>query len=449
MTLVRNTVLSAALLAAAASAQSPGTPLWVPPGLSGNASSSVLDFTTNPVLTPLTTNSRPIYACSMHKMPSDPPGQVTLSFTIRALQGYGNPGFSGFVIAEWNPSSATPLRLTHYADAVNDSYVDYNLQLEPIAPGGGGGRYAVFDRFAPPAQGLAYIGVYLSARPDDRSAFGAPVPVSNIQGAILFGDPTLGYVGGRLMLFYAGEAMNSSSTLVQGILMDELLGADTASPHVAGHPVLVAQPLDRSPAQPLVLHSPSPVNGADGNVQGLFLAEGDDPAGRSDIYFAADLDPDTPHVLAVESDNWLDSGGTAGGMAMFAERMPPEAPRVIEGAWLVGDDAGIGETADVAMYAFSAPCRPPALTVVYTGLGWLNAPATLPNTLGELGILPAFWSGSVRFTDGDQRAIHQIRVPRLRALRGLDIPIQGLSLHIAADGGAVRTLTNTATIRVR
>jgi len=415
-------------------------PLWLPPGVSSSAIDGFLDFTTNPQLTALTSHPRPIYACGMHKLPSDRAGEWTLTFTLRGLQGFGNPGFSGFVMAQWMPGTATPLVLTNYANAVNGAFVDYNLELDPS------GRFAVFDRFDTPTNGLNFLGVFLSSRQNDRSAFGAPIQVGNVQGTNGFADPALGYLNGKLKLFYAGKARNSANVEVEGILMDDLLGAGTSQPQAAGHPVLVAQPVDRG-GQPLrTCHSPSPITGGDGDVEGLFLAEGDGTAGISEIYFAADLDPDTPHALTESSQGWLSSGGPGGGMAIFTERANPQAPRLIQGSWLVGDEVPVGGTADVTVSAYSPPGGSPAKVFVFGGL-WLPRPVERPGAIGALGVAPIpMFAGCV--PDADQVRTFRFRIPRFPWLRGREIPLQGLAIH-ADQGGCVHTMTNTATIRIR
>jgi hypothetical protein len=430
--------LSFVLLSGAAIAQP--APLWLPPGVSSSVIDGFLDFTTNPQLQALTSHPRPIFACGVHKLPSDASGQWTLTFTLRGLRGYGNPGYSGFVMARWTPGTTPSLVLTNHADAVNGLFVDYNLELDPS------GRFAAFDRFDTPANGLKFLGVFLASRQDDRSAFGAPVPVANVQGTNGFADPALGYVNGKLKLFYAGKARNSANVEVEGILMDDLLGAGTSQPQAAGNPVLVAQPVDRGGQPSRSCHSPSPVTGGDGDVEGLFLAEGDSAAGISEIYFAADLDPDTPHALTESSQTWLSSGGYGGGMALFTERANPQAPRRIQGAWLVGDVVSVGGTADVTMSAYSPPGGSPAKAIVFGGR-WLPRPVQRPGVIGVLGVTPIpLFAGSM--ADADQVRTFRWRIPGFRWLRGVDIPIQGLAIH-SDQGGCVHTMTNTATIRIR
>jgi hypothetical protein len=406
--------VAAGMLTAAVSVNAQD-PLWVAPGLSFDGNDPFWDFQTNPALQGLTTNSRPIYAISAHKTPSDPPGQWTVSLTIRALQGFGNPGYTGLLLAKWNPSAAVPLVLTHEADAVNAAYVDYNLNLEPVTRDAHGhrtgGRYAVFDRFN------------------------------------LVAGPALGYVDGRLKLFYGGVAQNAAGQTVRGILMDDLLDV-TSSPAVAGHPALVAQPTDRG-GQPLwTCHSPSPITGADGDVEGMFLAEGDPDADISKMHFAADLDPDTPHVQTLDSDSWLNAGGFAGATLLVAERSTPATARVGQGAWLVGDEVAPGDVADVTMAAYSPPGQPPAYTLVFSSHRWLPTPLSLPSTFGELAILPITAIGCGQVPDADQVVSYGLRIPRRPWLRGTTIPIQGLSVSWSGAGGFVRTLTNSATIRV-
>lgn len=434
-------------LADGAAAQFSNDPLWVAPGLSSSEVDTFLDFTTHPLLIGLTGHPRPIFACSVHKMPSDPPGQVTLSFTIRGLQGFGNPGFSGFMMAEWNPSSATPLVLKNYADDINEAFVDYNLNLEPITTGAGGvrtgGRHAIFDRFGSPP-GLAYMGMYLASRADDRSDFGAAVPIGNVQATAGFGDPTLGYVDGQLKIFYAGQLANSNGVVVGGILMDDLLGAGTATPMAAGNPVLVAQPLASGDPADIYDHSPSLLHGADGDVEGLFVAEGDAPAGLGDIYFAADLNPDTPQVLTVESDSWLSSGGNAGGIAIFTQRNNAQAPRVVHGSWLSGDVVSPGGIANITVSVYSPPGQAHSYSRVSTG-PWLTNPITLPNTHGSLAVAPFFRLGSGFIHDADQVKSYALFVPPVPALVGLDIPLQGWTRSFPG----VLSWTNTAMLSIR
>lgn len=433
------------LLAATASAQAP---LWVPPGMTQSATDPFLDFATNPILAPLTSHARPIFAAGVHKMPSDPPGQWTLSFTIRALQGFGNPGFSGMLLAEWNPASATPLVLKHYADAVNDSFIDYNLNLEPITTDASGartgGRYGVFDRFRSVAGVLQFEGIHLAARADDRSDFGPAVVIANVQGTNGFGDATLGYVGGQLKLFYAGIGPNAAGTPVSGILMDDLIGADTSTPMAAGNPVLVCEPLQGGV---WYLHSPSLLHGADGDVEGLYVSEGDG-VDRSDIYFCADLDPATPSVRAVETTSWLHSGGNAGGLALFGYRDNASTVWMVHGAWLLGDEVTPGDIADLTMSVYSPPGSPRPFAAIFGG-AWLQSPASLPGLNGMLGVTPFFSLRGKRIPSADQVVRFSVPIPPLPALIGTDIPVQGLTRHTDSNGNVVGTYTNTATVRIR
>lgn len=418
-------------------------PQWVPPGMSFDGHNAFWDFRTNPALQGLTTNARPIYAISAHKQPSDPAGQWTICMTVRALQGYGNPSRSGFVMAKWNPSSATPLVLVHDADAVNGDYVDYNLNLEPS------GRYCVFDRFnLLPGNVLQHVGVFLATRANDQVPFGAPLQVTGLQGLQNWADPSLGYVHGQLKLFYGALVQDQNNQQVAGIVMDDLVDVTTA-PAVAGNPVLVAQPLDRG-GQPLwYCHSPYPIHGADGDVEGLFLAEGDSPSGVSNVYFAADLDPLTPHVETLTSSLWMTSGGLAGGTLLHSDTVDSQAPHVAEGAWLLGDVTHPGERADIRVTAYSEPGQPRACVSVYFSPFWLPHPITLPWANGQLAIPFLGRAGAGVVPDADQQIDFRFRVPSHPILRGCDLAIQGVAMHRSAQNGWVQTFTNSATVRVR
>jgi hypothetical protein len=444
MNLLSSCLLLTGLAVGSLDAQSP--PLWVPPGLSFDGHNDFWDFRTNPAFQGLSTHpSRPIYAISAQKLPSDPAGQWTVCITVRALQNHGG-GYSGFVLAKWNPTSATPLVITNEADPINDFYVDYNLNLDPT------GRYGVFDRFnLLPGNVLEHVGVFLATRPDDRTPFGAPVLVSGIQGTQNWADPALGYVGGQLKLFYSAVADNGSNQMVAGILMDDLVDVNTGTPHVAGSPVMVAQPLDRQSQPPRYCHSPQPIHGGDGDVEGMFLAEGEGPAGLSVslIYFAADLDPATPYVEALSSSRWMTSGGMAGGTLLFSDTVDSFAARVAEGAWLVGDETTVGGTADVTMTAYSEPGQPTAFATVFFSTVWLPRAVTLPIAFGELAIPYMGRVGRGMVPDADQRIDFRFSVPRHRALHGQSLAIQGLAQRCSARDGFVNTFTNSAVIRIR
>ena len=106
------------------------------------------------------------------------------------------------------------------------------------------------------------------------------------------------------------------------------------------------------------------------------------------------------------------------------------------------DEVDPGDTADVTMNAFSEPGTD-ATALLFTG-PWLRNPVELPGVFGTLGILTL--PIGVAKTDADQQAVWRVHVPRHGA-KGFALPIQGLAIHRAGND-TVRTLTNTATIRV-
>jgi len=425
--------------------------LWTPPGLSSDSRDPAWDFSQNPVLKSLTSHPNPLWAISGHKMPGDPAGTFTICFTIRALVQPWNPGFSGFLIAKWTPGAKTPLVLTPQANDLNEAFIDYNLNLEPVRRNHkgrvvGGGRVGVFDRFQFGSSGLEYVGAYLATRKDDRSNFGKARKISGLVGMPEYADPTLGYVDGRLKLFYTSTQKALGGKPVFGIWMQDLDAESASGPRVRGRATLVAKGNDRGVGKkPWLPHSPNLVHGADGDVEGMFLAEGEDDTTfqRSDLFFAADLDPATPHALTLASKGWIASGGLAGGTLLVNDSEIVGAPRVAEGAWLVGDRVARGERADVTLTAFAEPGSR-ATTVLFAGR-WLRQPVQLPGVFGQSGVF-GFPIG-IRKTNKDQQAHFRVRMPRF-APRGWALPIQGLSIH-RSGGKWIRTLTNTATIRVR
>lgn len=422
-------------------------PNWLPHTPSWEGRDDRLDFTKSPALIGVSGHPRPIWCVGAYKMPSDPPGTFTLSFTVRALQGYGNPGFSGMVLGKWTPGAATPLVLTNEAAQVNEAFVDYNLVLEPTTRDAGGrkvgGRYGTFDRFTFVNGALTYVGPYLAARADDTANFGSAMPINGLQGLVNPADPVTGHVGGKLKIFYNAQLPGPGGQPVDGIFMDDLL-TPTTNPSAAGNPVLVAGPEGTG----WIAHAPIPINGDDGETKGLLLCQAGPAFAWSDIYFAADLDPATPSVkVSGDQVAFLSGGGAAGGELYYHTRDNENLPVTLHSAFAVGDTVRPGRRAQVNISAYSKPGTCARVTL-FASPFWLRRTFSLPGMLGEFGIAPVFKLGSRR-TGADQRVHFDVRVPKLAVLRGLDLNVQGLVSFTDRDGNRRRAVTNTAQVRVR
>jgi hypothetical protein len=190
------------------------------------------------------------------------------------------------------------------------------------------------------------------------------------------------------------------------------------------------------------------IHGADGEVGGLFAAEGNATFDRSDIYFSADLDPDTPAVLAVENTSWLSSGGAQGGVGFFTQRDNPQSPRRIEGAWLVGDEVAVGGAARLALYAWDARGVASVHADLLLASTWLPRAVSIPVVFGELGVAPGFRIGPVP-VGADGTVVFDVTVPPDPALVGIGVPLQALVESRSTAGRPQWTLTNTAVLRVR
>lgn len=417
------------------------------PGFSRGPTPSSLWNTSNPVIAAMGSG---FLTASAQRLPSDPAGQWTVCLTMVGLKSaYGGIKYGGTVMGTWNPARATPFVPNLFASPLNSGWVEYSFHVEP-----GLGRYAIVERYQPP--GFKHGGVYLATRANDRVAFGKPVRVNNTVALHTFGDPSIGYVGGKLQLFYNGSWFDSKGRWVRGTLMDEIIinNPNASAPYCAGKPVLVAAPNPRSGGTRWWVHSPTPVVGADGDVEGLWLAERPEPStGVSNMYFADDLDPDTPHVLAMQSPTggWVHNGAIAGGTFLAPETLAARVRMMeAEGAWLVGDVepladviAGGTRSLDITMGAYF---RGALGATAFVAWGTpLATPIRIPGMHGMLGINPLVFLGR-KTVRPDQRATWSFNnLPNNPALKGTHA-IQGWSVQLATN---VATLTNTAKIVIK
>jgi hypothetical protein len=311
---------------------------------------------------------------------------------------------------------------------------------------------AVFDRFQVQPGPYHHDGVFLAARAADNQPFRTPQRVLNVQGLAGWADPSLGYVDGKLKLFYVGIGRASSSgPWLQGILMADLVVPASGNPFCKDGAVFVEMP--RKPATRWI-HSPTPIiaAGAKGEVRGLWYAEGDLGAWDSDMYFACDLDPKTPGQLTLDQGTtWLNTGAILGGTLVCADSTSwATLVRLQEahGAWLLGDNAPLGGSVTITMGAYSAPGSPsPATTMLAMGT-LLTTPVALPGAFGQLGIQPMTWFPQGTANADQLASWGPYPVPNNPALIGT-YHLQGLSVYLSPTNTMVRTLTNTATLVIR
>ncbi len=367
---------------------------------------------------------------SLWKLPGDTTGVWTACLTVWDLTSTygGNGSTNGLVIGSYDQVKQTFTPSTNAAK-LNSTSHEFGLMVEPRL-----GRYAVFDRFTNRFRG--HVGVFFSSRVPTQ-AFSAPVQVQGLTINFTFADPALGYVGGKLKLFF-----NAIYNNVQGIYMQDLDISNLQAPKVTGTAVLVAKS-----NQGGQMHSAMPITGPDGDVEGLWL--GDVSGSDSDMYFANDLDPATPNHLVINTSSWLNNGGIAGGVLHWADTASPyyEAVKDAEAAWLLGDNEAVGGTADIfgAVVTKSLPLA--TKTIVFVS-DQPTAPVSVPGFYGmvALNVNVLAVLGTMQHTNADHTAALSLPIPNNPKLKGLRVALQGFAVDPTKP---IYALTNTAWLVVR
>lgn len=313
------------------------------------------------------------------------------------------------------------------AGALNTSRWDYGLSLEPRL-----GRYAVLGR------GDGSPSEYLfAARTRPGIAFPAPVKLSGVPVPTF--SLNLGYVGGKLRLFYVPPPYDA-------VLMHTLDVSNLAAPKLIGTPVVVARPTTATNMIGLA----TPVTGRDGDVEGLLISEGTKPW-TSSIKLQTGLDPRRPGGVAVAACGIgcaYQYATFAGGRLLFAKVIPnnPSIVHDVEVAWLLGDVVAPGGTADITGAVSSAP---KAVTLVF-GSGGMIPKVKLPSPLHvghfALDLRSLLVLGIFVHPDASQLGGSSFPIPNDARLRGLNVALQGLSFDATAKPLA---WTNTAWLNVR
>ncbi|MFQ5505696.1 MAG: hypothetical protein ACE5F1_13000 [Planctomycetota bacterium] len=356
------------------------------------------------------------------KLANNGSGKWTSALTVGALPAFfGGDGISsGIAIGEFDPYKGT-FQISIEAASLNSKLNDRYLMLSPD------GLWAIFER---------PDGVWLGSRKSSGTKFALPVKVTGLSTGVY---PALGPVGGKMKVFYSSG---------QTIVMQDI---DLANARVLGTPVIVYRVIQAG-AKPI---SPSPLVGADGDVEGLFLSEMVKPrttpgTGDADMVWANDLDPVTPGLVWQQRTDWTSHGGVAGGFIYWTHDLPrPIYWHVMhsEGAWLLGDDETPGGTANIRTGAvhFSAPS--PLYSVLYMA-GSDARPLPIPRVYGAfaLDFLSMFLAGIIATTSPDGTADISFPIPPSPKLKGIKVALQAV---VVDPKKPMKTLTNTAWLHIR
>jgi hypothetical protein len=266
------------------------------------------------------------------------------------------------------------------------------------------GTTAVFVRsvnFSPP---VVLFGVYVAQRSSITSVFNTPQPILGIRGLGNFADPALGTAQEpgtgirKQMLFYVGSlAPTTTAAPVQGLWMDELrlntvVNGQPPANYSGFAPRLLAVPS----APGLEVHSPTPIVGNDGDVEGLWFSEVDRATSTSSQWFADDLDPATPavQVFPAPLNTWLNNGVILGGQFLVANTSANTAPTppLTEawGAWTVGDWEPCGSANPIDITVGGVPG---STALVFLSIGLGATPWPVPGVIGLVGL-----DNTVQFT---------------------------------------------------
>lgn len=351
------------------------------------------------------------------QLPGNKPGVYTTCMSGTSLASTaGGVGGEDVWIGVWDRTTGKVIS-TAQAKALNTTGTEFGLMLDPT------GRYAVFDRASGP---------YFAKRNAPGLPFPAPVAINDAGtgtgwtgGSYI--DPSLGMVGGKLKIFFAKGT---------SIMMDDFDISKPATPRLGGNSVKVA---DTSSAghQP---NSPTPIRGADGDVEGLWMANL--VSSDNDMVFSADLDPKTPWVTVVDTTGWINNGGVAGGFLSYAGSGWAWDMDV---AWLVGDTEKPGGTADITG-AMSLGNKQIGSTVVLMSIGEAKA-LTIPGFKGAFGlnlsvVMPL---GAMIHKDATQRGSFNFKIPNDSKLKGSHIALQGISINNITKAVA---FTNTTFLNI-
>lgn len=352
---------------------------------------------------------------------NDPAGTWTTAITALALPAFfgGNGSATGVVLGKFEPHKSTYTPNTE-AKALNAGKNERHLMLDRT------GLWAIFERDD---------GVFLSSRAKVGTDFAAPKQVSGF-GTLKDVTPALGSVGGQPKVFY---------TDYTSILMQDI---DLANAKLVGTPVPVSRTLQAG-GKPF---GASPLHGADGDVEGLWISELMKPhtgtnTGDSDLVFASDLDPATPPVMRIQRPDFTAFGGIAGGFLSFTHDINVRWHLMhSEAAFLLGDVEKPGGTIDLWAAGVNPLANTSLLTVVYIAANPASK-VVIPGFGGDfaLDLASVVQLGAIVHPGIDGVGTASIPLPNDPKLSGIKVATQGIVLN---PNTGSRTFTNTAWIRI-
>ena len=301
------------------------------------------------------------------------------------------------------------------AKHLNSTRDDLHLTIDPT------GLWAIFER---------NDGVYVASRAKTATKFAAPRKVSGF-GTLRDVHPSLGPVSGKMRCFYTDKTK---------ILMQEI---DLANAKLLGAAVIVSKALQTN-AKPF---APTPVVGADGDVEGLWLSE-EVTAKDSDMLWAADLDPNTPPAMVIQRKDWTNNGGVAGGFLSFAHDILPRWHIMhSESAWMLGDVEKIGGTADLTIAGVNFSMPTPLVSAIFFSLA-LKPGIKIAGIGGKLGLDLATLGvlGTVTHKDLWGVTNFSFRIPNVTGLKGLKLALQSLVINTVKSS---LTFSSTATLSIK
>jgi len=348
---------------------------------------------------------------SFQPLPGGNPGQYLCCMTVNGLASqYGAVGSRDGLIGTLDVVKGT-FTPTAYAKAMNSTGYDFGLMVDPK------GLFAVIDH---------PDGVYFGSRGNLTSSFTNVTKVSQITGTYV--DPSLGYIGGQLMLFWAENNM---------IAMQPF---DSSAVKLTGTKLYVAKS-----AKGGTVNSPTPMTGKDGDVEGLWLA--DLKGSDNDMVFAEDLDANTPVQTLVDTTNWINNGGVAGAMLAWADGASGYHVQDLIGSWLLGDEETLGGTVDITGAAPTNGGKTMMFDVVAMSTKTMLA-LPIPGFTGQFGLnIPnGFVFAATTHKGADDLWSVSFPIPNVPVLHGLKVAVQAISFDQALS---TIVFSNTAQVLVK
>jgi hypothetical protein len=245
-------------------------------------------------------------------------------------------------------------------------------------------------------------------------------------------DPCPGTIGGTRVLFYDNPA-GGLAYRTHDVTMSMLTG--TA--------VLVTG----TPTGGNIAHSPWPMVGGDGDVEGLIGAQADSTFSFSDWNWQGDLNPTTAPITQQATAADFENNGCEAGGRVYMPQNSSAGYRVLESnvVGLLGDSVKTtGGTLDLTAFSPTKSVGTPDITVMAIGVSFLATPLTIPgigNTFGLDAAAGIVILGFATHSNTTGRGTLTFPTPPLAAGT---IPVQGVTVI----GGGAAHLTSTTVISI-